>query len=71
VAEQNGDDLKSLSDDDLMAEWTKVAEEAEALKDQCRAFSVEHQRRLAEAEEERSAEAVPSDLDQTVGSVEE
>jgi hypothetical protein len=63
-------DVTSLSDDDLMDEWTKAAELAEAAKDRCRAFSAEHQKRLAAAEDERLANKVPSDEDQTVGSVE-
>lgn len=63
-------DLTQMSDDELMSAWTEKAQQAETLKDECREFSAEYQKRLAAAEEERQANKVPSELDQVVGSVE-
>jgi hypothetical protein len=43
-------DIASLSDDELMDEWTKTGDEAQALKVRLKEFSAEHQRRTRKAQ---------------------
>lgn len=64
-------DLNELSDQEFMDAWDAAGERAAAAKEECKAFGVEHQRRLAAAEEERAAAKEPSELDQVVGKVAE
>lgn len=61
--------LQDLGDEEFMAAWTEANEQLEAAKDQCRAFSAEHQRRTKAAADEYAANHEPSELDQTVGSL--
>lgn len=61
--------LEDLGDEEFMAAWDAAGERAAAAKEECKAFGVEHQRRLAVAEEERAAAKVPNELDQVVGKV--
>lgn len=46
-------DIREMSDDDLMNEWTGLSQQVEAGKERCRAFSAEHQRRTRKAQLER------------------
>lgn len=69
--------LQDLGDEEFMAAWDEAGEHVREAQAECDAFGVEHQRRLALAEEQRIAakdaaiaagEYDPS-LDQTVGEV--
>lgn len=54
--------LESLSDDDLMSEWTALGEEVEAGKARLREFSQEHQRRVRKQQLARMAKLSEDDL---------
>lgn len=41
----SNEDIKAMSDEDLMANWTSDGAEAEALKDRLKAYSAEYQER--------------------------
>lgn len=64
-------ELSELSDQEFMDAWDAAGERAAAAKKECKTYGVEHQRRLAAAEDERVAAKVPSELDQVVGKVAE
>lgn len=72
-------DLSQMTDDEFMSAWTEAGERAAAAQAECDAFGKDHQRRLAQAEEDRKNEKaravdageVDPSLDQTVGSPEE
>lgn len=54
--------LEELTDKQLETEWTRASKELSALKDRCREFSQEHQRRAA-VERARQALETMSDAD--------
>jgi hypothetical protein len=43
-------DPATLSDDDLMAEWTALGDEVQAMRERLNLFSEEHQRRTRKAQ---------------------
>lgn len=69
--------LQDLGDEEFMAAWDAAGEKLQAAKDEVKAYSAEHQRRLAVAEEERvqarrdaiESGAYDTSLDQAVGRV--
>lgn len=49
MADTPAQDLGSLSDDDLMSEWSALGERVQSDRERLKAFSAEHQRRTTQA----------------------